>query len=229
MQIEAANRIGSVITIPEIPDRFKMLKIIGRGATSIVLEKDDNTVIVLTRDDIKIDWLNKSAVSNYLGSFNSLGSGINNYAFREFPIKAYSMPKLFPLNGKNKTRVRKIIKEFKAVTDKYILNRAEQLRALDEWIEEYEIKFNKTHELTDFKNFIVNYDESQFYFDLRQGNFMQDREGNIVVNDPVASKEIIDLINKNKKTRNPISRLSYDRGIVAMATRRITAYLGVGR
>lgn len=225
MKLEAASRIGSAITIPEIPDRFKMLKIIGRGATSIVLEKDDNTVIVLTRDDMKEDWLNKMGSANYLGSFGSIGSGINNFTFREYPIKAWSMPKLYPLKGPNRTKVRKIVKDFESAVSHYTLNRAEQIRLLDEFIEEYELKFKKQHELSDFKNFIVNYDESQFYFDIRQANFMQDKEGNIVVNDPVASKEIVDII-KNNRRKKAVSRLSYDRGLITAAVKRIVAYTG---
>jgi hypothetical protein len=211
--LEAASRIGSAVTIPEIPDRFKMLKIIGRGATSIVLEKDPETVIVLTRDDMKTDWMNRSSTANFIGNFDGLNSKGANFAFRELPIKAYSMPKLYPLDGPNKKRVRQIIKEFQIIDRKYQLNNTEKANELRELADEFELKFNKRHELAEFADFIVNYDESQYNFDFKQNQFMQDKAGNIVVNDPIVSREIMDIF-RMRQRKTPVSRLSYDRGLV---------------
>jgi len=211
LMLEAANRIGSAVTIPEIPDRFKMLEIVGRGATSIVLKKDDDTVIVLTRDEMKTDWMNHSSVANFIGNFDGLNARGTNSTFRELPIRAYSMPRLYPLDGPNKKRVRQLIKEFETINRKYSLTKQEKANELRELTDEYELKFNKRHELAEFAEFIINYDESQYYFDFKQNQFMQDKAGNIVVNDPVVSKEIIDLFKSRRK--NPVSRLSYDRGL----------------
>lgn len=53
-QIKAMSR---AMSLSEIPPEFKHMKVIGRGNTSIVLEKDADTVVMFTRDGMKKDWL----------------------------------------------------------------------------------------------------------------------------------------------------------------------------
>lgn len=49
------NVIGSAVRLDELPPQFRKLKLLGRGATTLAFEKDDNTVILFTRDAMKLD------------------------------------------------------------------------------------------------------------------------------------------------------------------------------
>jgi len=48
--------LAQAVHISEIPKEYKHLPIIARGNTSIILEKDPKTVIMVTRDSMKKDW-----------------------------------------------------------------------------------------------------------------------------------------------------------------------------
>ena len=57
MRISEYNVIGSSVRLDEIPPQYRKLKFLGRGATTLAFEKDAQTVIIFTRDAMKLDWL----------------------------------------------------------------------------------------------------------------------------------------------------------------------------
>lgn len=222
----ATKRIGTNVTIDEIPDRFKEYRIIGKGYTSVVLEETDVSIIVLTRDPVKNEWLAKASLANYFGSYSALNTGINNYTFRQDPVKAWSMPKLYDLAGKTKTKIRKIIKNFTNFDDKYTMTSTEKMMVIEDWVKELDLKFSRASELSEFKRFVIGTDKKSMDFYLRQNRFMQNAYGEVVITDPLIVKEFVDLVKRNKRSKNPVSRLSYDRGLIATASQRIADFIG---
>ena len=49
--------------------------------------------------------------------------------------------------------------------------------------------------------FALNYDESQYVFDIHMANFMEDKDGNIVLIDPLVDKEMLNLIHGSSKQK----------------------------
>jgi hypothetical protein len=106
-KVEALHR---AIIKKEIPTEYKDLKVIGRGNTSIILEKDPTTAIMITRDSMKKDWLHFGIGITKDWRIHDIAA--ERHRFKNFPVFVIEMPKLYPLEGENKGKVTKELREF---------------------------------------------------------------------------------------------------------------------
>lgn len=194
LMLGEANIVGSAIHKDKIPQKYRDMKLIGRGATSLVFEKDNDSVYIMTRDPIKQDWLIQSGLGNHVETFKSPHPMKD---MEELEVDVFEMPKLFSLSKMNKAKVKKIREKF----DQYKIKFKKHTDLINKLIEMAEVEFENEESLNDFVNFIMNYDEKQFYFDLLQRNFMQTKDGDLVLTDPVVSKEIVDMFIKRQKQK----------------------------
>lgn len=176
----------------EIPKKYKTT-FLGKGATSLVYEFDDDHVLIFTRDNIKAEYLVHNNLAEYLDEID-----IRNYKnkFSKLPIIVLKAIKLYKLSPENKKLVNKIVKQFNEINSemksknrRLSTDRVNQM-IINAFKEKYE-----DHFLTDFLDFISNY--NNYHFDLGVRNLMQDKNGKIILNDPIVSKELMDIfINK---------------------------------
>lgn len=209
-EVEEANVIGTAVSRREIPARYKQYPVIGQGSTSLVLEKDPNTVLVLTRDTIKADWLQYiegKFIERFESHYNPTNFGIGQH----FDITVIETPKLFPLSPENKKLLRRQFKEFEKVytairmagvgwgknNHHEELARHNALRAAMEHFEEH----HPDSEILGVLNWAGNYDTTQYDFDFLMRNFMQDASGKIIAVDPVVSRELAKFLNDMKIKR----------------------------
>jgi len=181
------------VYLNEVPEDIrKKYKLIGRGQTALVFKKDNDTVLLVTRDPMKVEWLTQpwglqlgKVVKELESTAHPLG--------RSHPLYVIEMPYLRPLSSSNKSKVRKELKRFqKAVLDLGI-NYGQQ----DFWERIYEY-YNENYPdsiLLPFFEFMLNY-SGMGTPDLRLANFAEDRRGNIVILDPVVSKEVVEFIHR---------------------------------
>lgn len=189
--IEAA-RIGTGITKAEIPQKYRQYPLLDRGTTSAVLEKDPNTVIILTKDSIKKDWLVYELGAKFIETFDSQHNKLGN-----MPIHVLEMPKLYPLSKEQKKVARDLVNVFQDKRRKRAqlgnkFWKEDLINDFYDYFEEWNQSNAEPHMLEQLINFLANYSADQYEWDLRQGNFMQDADGNLVILDPIADKEIID-------------------------------------
>jgi hypothetical protein len=198
--LEESNRIFSGVRLDEIPQKYRTLKVLGRGATSIVLEKDSETVLIFTRDEIKKDWLVQNwglSIAKYIDSYDSHKHHIRG--FNDLPIHVLEMPKLYPLNSQNRKVVTSLIKEFDSINKQVMYRMSPEnarqsiLSKYQSIFDKYEDEFKSEHQFKVLIDFLMNYDSKQYQWDLGPRNFMQTKDGKLVVLDPVVAKELLDL------------------------------------
>lgn len=180
-----ANRIGTAIWKNSIPQKYKQYKVIGQGATSVVLDKVDGNVLMLTRDEVKKDWLVQDwglALGEWIDTIDI--NHPHSRALSEMSVYVIVLPKLFSLSSQNKQSIRKAIKIYETVVG--YTKDSERLDKFNKYLDAHpEGMFARLIE------FLGNYDTSQYGVDFLMRNFMQDATGNIVLIDPIASKEVV--------------------------------------
>jgi hypothetical protein len=207
-QLNEAGRIGTAVRLDEIPAKYKHLKVIGRGATSIALKKDDHTAIILTRDEMKAEWL---TMHWGLGLATEIDRFVShkhvNRAMRELPIYVLKMPLLFPLSSENKRKVKQIMVQFEKIRygvgfNRNLASRNQDILAnLQNLIDDYVTEFDSEHQLHQLANFLYNYHGNQYQFDMAVRNFLQTADGEIVVIDPIVSSKLMDIFMDKKTPR----------------------------
>ena len=210
-ELDESNRIFSGVRLDEIPQKYKHLKVLGRGATSVVLEKDNDTVLIFTRDAVKTDWLTQSwglALAKWVDSYDSHKHHIR--AFNEKPINILEMPKLYPLDLKNKRIVRDILKDFEKIKSSAYSksygrgNYSDRefkigiINQYQEFYNDHDDEFEDDRQLRNLIDFLSNYDEKQYDWDLGPRNFKQTQDGKLIVLDPVVDRELIELYRSSK-------------------------------
>ena len=163
------------------------------GQTTLVYLKDENTVRCFTRDAIKFEWHVQSWGLDIGGKH--CADWFRGYAYPEIEIRAYEAPRLYKLSRENREHAQNITNAVLNVP--YDKNRrgADTIRLARENVSaeaEYDI-------LENFGYFISNYDESQFGLDFCVQQFMQTREGVLILNDPVVCKEMLGEVEKRRK------------------------------
>ena len=191
---EGMNILGSSIHLNTVPEKYRKLKLIGRGTTSLVFELNQDEVIILTRDEMKNDWLQHSNLAQYI---ETLDLTHPNKSMANKPVYVLKMPKLIKLDSKNKKIIKAIINlSTRILMSKHTLNRNTRHNDLvNKLTEEIEQFFHDQESINEFMGFISNYNENQYHFDFLERNFMQDSNGKIIATDPVVSKEIFDIFN----------------------------------
>jgi hypothetical protein len=193
-QVNEANVVGSAVHLNTVPEKYRQYELIGRGATSIVFKKDEDTVIIITRDPMKKDWLNQHNDTKYIETLD-IPHPIRQMA--EKPVYVYEMPMLYPLSKENKRKVSAIVKKFEEV---YYRTKDHQ-KLINKLIELAEVDFADEKSFNKFVGFISDYDKEQFSFDLFRRNFMQSKDGELILSDPVVDKEILDLFLKRRREK----------------------------
>jgi hypothetical protein len=197
LDVAMANRAGSAVRLDDIPARYKKLKVLGRGTTTIALD-DGDSVILITRDAMKKEWLQHNFKTMVLDTFEK-SSRI--YGMRELPIYVLRVPKLYKLNLENRRLATKALKEFTKLRASQNGPDADKAGAREQRFRELEQHFtaDEEHVLAPLFSFLANYDVNQYYFDLSLRNFMQTADGKLVVSDPVVMSDIMDLIAEHHK------------------------------
>lgn len=177
--------IKKVLYLNEIPKKYiEGMELLNKnsGVTSLVFKKNDNEVRIFTRDNMKYEWLiHGLKIADFVDMIES-----NKYPkFSLFPIYVIDMPFLYPLSTENKKKINKALKECKDLFNHYGSRRREDLiNILMEYFED------KNQILYDVFYFLSDYDE-MYQFDLSLRNFRQDKNGNIILLDPVVNNELI--------------------------------------
>ena len=196
-EIDEADRIGSGVYTSEIHPSLKHLPILNRGTTSIILEKDPETVIILTKDPIKKDWLiNGLKIANQVNYYES-----NHPKLKDMPIYVLEMPRLYPIGQKTRKAAKDLLKSFTEIRIKamYTGKYGDRKEAFKERIitlfyelfDEYNENNTNEHALERLVGFIADYNPEQYEWDLRMGNLMQDKDENLVILDPIIDSEIM--------------------------------------
>ena len=193
--LKEANRIASFITLSEIPQKFKHLKVLGRGATTIALQENEKSVLIFTRDIIKAEYLRDCLenmaeyIEEYYPSKIHHIKGVSN-----IPVMVIRMPMLYPLSPENVRKVKQELKAFDAFQPHYykgIQQSQKFAQKCDEFAGEYPESI-----LEPFCHWILNYDSNQYSPDFGSRQFKQDDKGNIIFLDPIISKELMELYYK---------------------------------
>ena len=193
------------ITLDVIPKDFRAAhKLLGRGATSLVFERDERSVYVVTPSRLKSEWqqhhlknfglqLDSDHHTTLLGAKRTrLGDDIN----------AYIMPRMYKLDTQNLRKVTKIIEQFgqayqhadlaahmqlsRGKIPKHYLAR-ERIAKLELWMQDHDPD-SILHQLI---LFLMDYDEDLYNFDLQHSNFMQTHEGKLVLVDPIIEPDLV--------------------------------------
>jgi len=192
--IREGDRIGTALWKSSIPAKYKQYPVIGQGATSVVLDKGDGNVIMLTRDEMKRDWLVHDwglGIGDWVDSFDA--SHRQSRDLSDMPVYVIVLPKLFPLSKENKRVVKKVIEEYNKIAFHGTRN---MMDALNNYLNQHPEGL-----LAQIAEFLRNYDEKQFNVDFIMRNFMQDANGKIVLVDPIVSSQIIDALHQISKQR----------------------------
>lgn len=178
------NRIGTALWKSSVPPKYKQFKVIGQGATSVVLDKGDGNVLMLTRDDVKKDWLVQDwglGLGEWIDTFEA--SHQQSRAISEMPVYVIQLPKLHPLSAENKKSIKKSIKDYETVVGYGPEDR--RYAKFNDYLERHPDGL-----FAQLLEFLGNYDVRQYGIDFLMRNFMQDQTGAIVLIDPIASKEV---------------------------------------
>ena len=187
--------LAQAVHISEIPKEYKHLPIIARGNTSIILEKDPKTVIMVTRDSMKKDWLHIGIELSTDFKYHDIKA--KNRAFTDVALYSIEMPKLYKPNNANQTKIRKEVAFF----EKAQLAVGGKLAGKDklpELVEYYEKNGLEKSIFIPLFNFLMNYYPEQWHWDIARRQFAQDADGNLVLLDPIANAEMLKAMFKKK-------------------------------
>lgn len=183
-----ADRIGTALWKNSVPPRYKQFPVIGQGATSVVLDKGDGTVLVLTRDAMKKDWLvHGLRIGNWIETFDTPHRKIREMG--ELPVFVIQMPRLFPLSLANKRIINNAITQYRRIVSSGQTESHLRSEKFNDYLDAHPDGL-----FAELVNFLGNYDPSQYTVDFLIRNFMQDKDGGIVLIDPIVAKELVDLL-----------------------------------
>lgn len=195
-----ANVIGTAVGRREIPAKYRQYPIIGQGSTSIVLEKDPNTVLVLTRDHQKVEWLIHDWGLGLGRVVDEFDAGSPHHALREIPVLVVEMPKLFPLDPPHKKALKLMIKKFQDVWLRSVGSHGWKENSFQRVYSKFTDE-HPDHPITRVLEWAANYDIKQINFDFLMRNFMQTTTGEIIAVDPVVGSELHGILMNIRKMR----------------------------
>ena len=198
MRISEYNVIGSSVRLDEIPPEYRKMKFLGRGATTLAFEKDAATVLIFTRDAMKLEWLRDGLrmVQDYQIINPVKGHHIRGMS--NVPLYMVTMPKLYALDAANRRLVTAEMKKFTEITQNVGLGPnktwSEKLnKVIDTYYESHPDSV-----VLPLMEWLMNYDPEQFYMDMGARQFKQTASGQIVLLDPIVSKELMTLLVKRR-------------------------------
>jgi hypothetical protein len=186
---EEADSFTRSMRLDEIPPEYKHLKVIGRGNTSIILEKDPETAIMLTRDSMKKEWLHFGLKISK--DFKILDVKAKNKLFKDFDVFAIEMPKLYKLSPQNRAKVNKELNYFEDALAILRMGEFSAKSNVYKILDYYEKDHKKESILYSLLEFLQNYEPTQWNWDLGKRQFAQDKKGNIVLVDPIVATDLV--------------------------------------
>jgi hypothetical protein len=194
MKVLNENRIGTALWKDSVPAKYKQYPIIGQGATSLVLDYSPDTVLILTRDSMKKDWLIHKLDCDLVETLDIYHR--KSRALGEMPVYVIKAPKLFPLSAKNKRAIKHAILQYNEIVygqkSMYVwgVTPKNREKTLPDSFRRYldQVPDGLFSQLI---NFLLDYDTSQYHEDFLMRNFMEDRNGNVVLIDPVVDAELL--------------------------------------
>ena len=203
--IDEYNVIGSAVRLDEIPPEYRKMKFLGRGATTLAFEKDPETVVIFTRDDIKIDWLihGLHMVKNHQVITPVRPHHITG--MQDVDLQMIEMPKLYPLSADNRRKIMKELQYWGSVKSKLAAGGRGDRRQLQQKIADLAGHYDDEHPdsiFTPFLNWLINYDPEQYELDLGPRQFKQTHDGKVVLLDPVVSRELMKLFHSNNRQKH---------------------------
>ena len=189
---KVALAISKAISLTDIPPEYKDLKVINRGNTSIILEKDADTVIMLTRDAMKKDWLHFGIRISKGWEIHDVKS--RSHKFNDFSVYAIEMPRLYPLSPARGRVVRKEVSFFKSALADLHLNYHSAKSELPKIIEYYDKNKKEDSLIYRLMEFLTDYHPEQWQWDLERRQFAQDSKGNIILVDPIVCADLIKVM-----------------------------------
>jgi len=190
--------IKKAIHKSDIPPKFRDLPVLARGNTSIVLDLDDANVIMLTRDAMKKDWL--AFGLRFVDDWDEVEEvNFSNYKFKDFPIYAIKMPKLFKLSGNANKQVNKEMAFWKKAWDEIGSSyhggkEWQKLEIIQKLAEYYETNGMEDSMIHTVLEFLMDYSPNQFSFDIAKRQFAQDKDGNVILIDPIVDSGLVKVM-----------------------------------
>lgn len=200
MHIHEGKVIASAVRLDEIPAKYRELKLLGRGATTLAFELDPQTVIIFTRDRIKLEWLRDGIrmVHEYQAINPVRGHHIQG--MHKLPLYMVTMPKLYPLNATNRKKVTDEMRNFTKIAQDLTWGPSSRFRdKLLKVISTYD-KLYPNSVVLPLLEWITNYDPDQFYLDMGARQFKQTAHGDLVLLDPIITKELMMLLTSKFKS-----------------------------
>lgn len=183
---ESIIKEAQAVYASSLPEVYKDLPQLGKGMTSIVLDKGDGTVLMFTRDSIKAEWLTRDwgiRIGDTVEVLSDLAH--KHMEVRNMDVYVIKLPKLFKLDAKNKKILKTEMDKWDSIWHKHLLKPYRMADATNEFIEKYPDSI-----LIPIMEFIPNYGNNANY-DVAIRNTMQDAQGEIVFVDPVVSNELL--------------------------------------
>jgi len=192
-KVEALTKVESLhkaIIKKEIPTEYQGLKVIGRGNTSIILEKDPETAVMITRDSMKKDWLHFGIGITKDWRIHDIAA--ERHRFKDFPVFVIEMPKLYPLDGENKGKLKEELAFFKKALKDLKIRESSQVIAdnIPELLEYYEDKDKEHSVMHTLFQFLSDYLPEQWSWDVAKRQFAQAKDGELILVDPIVEKNL---------------------------------------
>lgn len=193
MKLTEYNVIASAVRLDEIPPEYRKLRVLGRGATTLAFELNDQEVILFTRDVIKREWIRDGL---RLSKHEQVINPVKYHhirGMRDLPLYKITMPKLYPLDAANRRLVAQEIRDFVKYSQEFRLRDSSYWpESIGGMIELYHAEHPHSPVLS-LLEWLVNYDPGQFRWDMGARQFKQTASGDLVLLDPVVSAELMDL------------------------------------
>lgn len=197
MKLKEYNVIASAVRLDEIPPEYRKLRLLGRGATTLAFELNDQEVIMFTRDVIKREWIRDGL---RLSQGETIINPVRYHHIRgmqDLPLYKITMPKLYPLDAANKRLVTKEIRDFVKYSQEF------RLQDATHWPQSIVSMIDLYHEehphspVLGLLEWLLNYDPDQFKWDMSERQFKQTATGDLVLLDPVVSSELMVLFRQH--------------------------------
>jgi hypothetical protein len=201
MKLKEYNVIASAVRLDEIPPKYRELPLLGRGATSLAFEKNANTVLMFTRDSMKVEWLRNGLSMVHNQQIVHPVRWHHIPGMQKHDLVMIEMPKLYPLDAGNKSMV---IRETRAFTQLMINHRLDQSYTsswqtkLSKIIQDFSQLYPHS-QILPFLEWIINYDPKHFFLDIGPRQFKQTSKGKIVLLDPVVAADLFNLLQTKGK------------------------------
>jgi len=187
------------MTNAEIPNEYKHLPIIGRGNTSIILEKDPKTVIMLTRDSMKKDWLHFGLNLTEDWKTHEVPVHFKRTSFEDFPVFAITLPKLRKPTGSNVKKIKEEIKLYHKNIKDLNISYSDLKRNISLIVEKYYEEGNDDSLILKVLEWLQNYNEDQYTMDIAARQFLEDMDGNLILIDPIVTSTLLHTMFEIKK------------------------------